>query len=243
MDKETLSKMGGTVSWIEVPYTTTKLSVETGKNRWQTAGGDTIIARVEVGSEADPQAVFNATREWLKQLAVDANKATLAKLNTAYKAYHQPVLRDASKKETRTMAGGMKMNPTPKKVVPGQETGTFEPTPPVAKKAPPKKAATTEAVKPAQPQDGTVPGDLTFVVETLSVEVKGGKRYVKAKGGSFVKFGVNVWPEVLALPPLEWVADELDGADYPAPAGLTAVYSEKTLDSGKVVPDKVTGWK
>ena len=48
MDQETLEKIGGKITWIEVPYTTTKLSVETGKNKWQTAGGDTIIARVEV---------------------------------------------------------------------------------------------------------------------------------------------------------------------------------------------------
>ena len=89
MDQETLEKIGGKVKWIEVPYTTTKLSVETGKNRWQTAGGDTIIARVEVGKEADPVAVFNATREWLKQLAVEANKVTLDKLLALYNKYHK----------------------------------------------------------------------------------------------------------------------------------------------------------
>ena len=205
MDKETLEKLGGTISWIEVPYTTTGLSVTTGKDRWQSIGSETIVCRVEVGSEADPQAVFNATREWLKLLAIDANKDVLANLNTAYKAYHQ---------------------------------GTPKPPEPVLRDAPKKEAA--------QPSDGTVPGDLTFPVETLSVEVKGGKRYVKAKGGNFKMYGVNVWPEVLALPPLEWVADELDGADYPAPAGLTAIYVEKTINAGtsneKVVPDKVTGW-
>lgn len=101
--------------------------------------------------------------------------------------------------------------------------------------------------KTAQPTDGVVAGELTFVVETLSVEAKGGKRYVKAKGGNFNVYGVNVWPEVLALPPIEWVADELDGADYPAPAGLTAIYVEKEIvgkqGEPKFVPDKVTGWK
>ena len=93
-----------------------------------------------------------------------------------------------------------------------------------------------------QPQQG---GDKTFVVETLSVEVKGGKRYVKAKGGNFKLYGVNVWPEVLAMPPLEWNADDLDGADYPAPTGLTAIYIEKAIEKDgeqKMVPDKVTGW-
>ncbi|GAH37229.1 unnamed protein product, partial [marine sediment metagenome] len=101
MDKEMLGKIGGTITWIEVPYTTTKLSVETGKNKWQTGGGDTIIARVEVGSEADPDAVFNATRELLKQLAVEANKSVLDTLNKAYKEYHEPVLRDTPPKEPK----------------------------------------------------------------------------------------------------------------------------------------------
>jgi len=82
----------------------------------------------------------------------------------------------------------------------------------------------------------------TFVVETLSVSITGGKRYMKAKGGHFKMYGVNVWEEVAAMPPLEWDLATLDGADYAAPEGLTAIYVEKTLDSGKVVPDKVTGW-
>ena len=90
MDSETLNKIGGKVKWIEVPYTTTKLSVETGKNKWQTAGGDTIIARVDIGSEADPDAVLRATREWLKEKAVEANKVTMDKLLVLYKAYHEP---------------------------------------------------------------------------------------------------------------------------------------------------------
>ena len=204
MDQETLEKIGGKVKWIDVPYTTTKLSVETGKNKWQTAGGDTITARVEVGSEADPAAVFNATREWLKQLAVEANEATLKTLNKAYKAYHQPSVTQHA------------------------------PSAPNAPIAPVSQPA----------QQG---GDLSFPVETLSVEVKGGKRYVKAKGGHFTMYGVNVWPEVLALPPLEWDAETLDGADYNAPAGLTAIYVEKAITTKdgaeKMVPDKVVAWK
>jgi len=109
---------------------------------------------------------------------------------------------------------------------------------PVAKKPP--------VAQPAQ-QPTPQSGDLTFPVETLSVEVKGGKRYVKAKGGNFKVYGVNVWPEVLALPPLEWDLETLDGADYNAPAGLTAIYVEKEIvgkqGEPKWVPDKVTGWK
>ena len=107
----------------------------------------------------------------------------------------------------------------------------------------PKKAApVAKEIDGGDPQPSTAK---TFVVETLSVEVKGGKRYTKAKGGPFVKFGVNVWPEILALPPLEWDAETLDGADYPAPEGLTAIYIEKAIEKDgeqKMVPDKVTGW-
>jgi hypothetical protein len=88
VDKNTLAKIGGKIRWMDVPYTTTKLSVETGKNKWQTAGGDTMIARVDVGVEADPEAVLRATREWLKQLAVEANKETLDKLLALYNKYH-----------------------------------------------------------------------------------------------------------------------------------------------------------
>ena len=106
---------------------------------------------------------------------------------------------------------------------------------------PPKKATAP------QPQQSGLLDDTskTFVVETLSVEIKGGKRYVKAKGGNFKRYGVNVWKEVLALPPLELNIDELDGSDFPAPPGLTAIYIEKAIEKDgeqKMVPDKVTGW-
>ena len=101
------------------------------------------------------------------------------------------------------------------------------------------------------PKAPTLPqpsGDKTFVVETLSVEVKGGKRYVKAKGGNFKMYGVNVWEEIRKLPPLEWDEDYvngLEGAEYEAPKGLTAIYIEKAIEKDgeqKMVPDKVTGW-
>jgi len=113
-----------------------------------------------------------------------------------------------------------------------------QPTAPVAKK-PPVAQSAQQTPQPA--------GDLTFVVETLSVDIKGGKRYMKAKGGHFSKYGVNVWEEVAAMPPLEWDLETLDGADYNAPAGLTAIYIEKAITTKdgveKMVPDKVVAWK
>ena len=88
MDQKTLEKMGGKVKWIEVPFTTTGLSATTGKDKWQSISSETIVARVDVGAEAEAEAVFNATQEWLKQIAVKANKPKLDKLLAAYNVYH-----------------------------------------------------------------------------------------------------------------------------------------------------------
>ena len=84
----------------------------------------------------------------------------------------------------------------------------------------------------------------TFPVETISVNVYNGKKYAKAKGGNFAQYGVNVWPEVLSQPPLELDLEQLDPAEYPVQAGVTAIYVEKPHkdDPNKMVPDKVTGW-
>jgi len=99
-------------------------------------------------------------------------------------------------------------------------------------------------VLPAQPQQSGLLDSTTktFPVESITVDIKGGKRYAKAKGGSFKMYGVNVWDEVAAMPPLEWNLQEMDGAEFTMEPGVVAIYVEKTLDSGKVVPDKVTGW-
>ena len=107
----------------------------------------------------------------------------------------------------------------------------------------PAKPTPVPAGAVAQPTDGVVAGELTFPVESITVDIKGGKRYAKAKGGRFTMYGVNVWDEVLLLPPLEWKLQEMDGAEFPMEPGVVAIYVEKTLDGGKVVPDKVVGWK
>ena len=71
---------------------------------------------------------------------------------------------------------------------------------------------------------------LSFPVSTLGVTIDNGKTYFKAKGGRFEKFGVTVWPEVLA-------AAGLDVSNLPQKwAGWTAYYSVK--EDGK--PEKVT---
>lgn len=106
-----------------------------------------------------------------------------------------------------------------------------------------------EAPAPSAPATESHAGMLestskTFPVETISVNVYNGKKYAKAKGGNFAQYGVNVWPEVLGQPPLELDLDELDHAEYPVQAGVTAIYVEKPHkdDPNKMVPDKVIGW-
>ena len=79
-----------------------------------------------------------------------------------------------------------------------------------------------------------------FNVDTIMVEFMpdGVTKSAKAKGGRWSKYGVRVWPEVLALPPLEWDLDSLDAAEYPVPKGLQAVVM---MHEGK--PRKVLEWK
>lgn len=92
----------------------------------------------------------------------------------------------------------------------------------------------------AQPATAPAPAETyeVFAVDTIAIEfAPNGEKRAKAKGGKYVKFGVIVWPEVLALPPLEWVVDDLDAIEYGVPAGVSA---KVLLVDGK--PKKVVGW-
>ena len=79
-----------------------------------------------------------------------------------------------------------------------------------------------------------------FNVDTIMVEFMpdGVTKSAKAKGGRWSKYGVKIWPEVLALPPLEWDLEATDAGEYPAPTGLQAVV---LMHEGK--PRKVLEWK
>ena len=99
---------------------------------------------------------------------------------------------------------------------------------------PPKKAAAPVATGGAIPDAEDV-----FTAETITVEyTPGGEKRAKIKGGRWKKYGVMCWPEVLALPPLEWDLDALDATDYPVPAGVQAIV---LMVDDK--PKKVVGWK
>jgi hypothetical protein len=105
-------------------------------------------------------------------------------------------------------------------------------------------------VKPAQHPTpipaGAVPGKVSqddediFDVDSIVIEVMpdGVTKTAKAKGGKWTKYGVKVWDEVLALPPLEWDLKALDVAEYGPPDGLQAVVM---MVDGK--PRKVLEWK
>ena len=102
---------------------------------------------------------------------------------------------------------------------------------PVAQPATPVKVGA--APTPASDED-------IFDVESIVIEVMpdGVTKTAKAKGGKWTKYGVKVWDEVLALPPLEWDLKALDVAEYGPPKGLQAIVM---MVDGK--PRKVLEWK
>lgn len=74
---------------------------------------------------------------------------------------------------------------------------------------------------------------LSFKAETLEKSTKGDKTYYKVKGGKFTKFGVTVWPEVLAEA----------GFDLDTLAGVTSMagYTAHYILNEKGDPAKVIG--
>ena len=110
------------------------------------------------------------------------------------------------------------------------------PSQPTAKPTPvPAGAVVKTGPAPVATEDEDI-----FDVDTIMVEFMpdGVTKSAKAKGGRWSKYGVKVWPEVLALPPLEWDLQQTDVAEYPVPKGLQAVVM---MHEGK--PRKVLEWK
>lgn len=52
--------------------------------------------------------------------------------------------------------------------------------------------------------NGTAPASEIVDVKSISVEKKNDKRYYKAHGGRWMKFGVNIWPEVMEAAGLDY---------------------------------------
>lgn len=87
---------------------------------------------------------------------------------------------------------------------------------------------------PAPQARTQLPADaLSFKAETLEKSTKGDKTYYKVKGGKFTKFGVTVWPEVLADA----------GFDLDTLAGVTSMvgYTAHYILNEKGDPAKVIG--
>lgn len=64
-------------------------------------------------------------------------------------------------------------------------------------KVAPVAGLTAAGPLPASHQASDV-AELSFPAQALSSSSNAGKSYFKVKGGRFTKFGVNIWPEVLA---------------------------------------------
>lgn len=76
----------------------------------------------------------------------------------------------------------------------------------------------------------------TFKAALLEGSVNAGKSYWKVKGGPFTKYGVTVWPEVLAM---HTIFNNLAAGGTKDLTGWTAEYITKQNDKGDTVPDKV----
>lgn len=100
------------------------------------------------------------------------------------------------------------------------------------------KATPTPVKKGAAPTPTS--DEEVFDVDTIVIEYMpdGVTKSAKAKGGKWKKYGVKVWEEVLAKPPLEWDLEATDAGEYPVPKGLQAIVM---MADGK--PKKVTAWK
>jgi hypothetical protein len=106
---------------------------------------------------------------------------------------------------------------------------------PTAQPQPPAQGASVPpTTQMPQAQVTQEQGTLTFAADTLTALVNEGKAYWKVKGGKFQKFGVTVWPEVLAE--AGWSVEELSPMKIYSLAGYTATYVLN--DKGK--PEKVT---
>lgn len=96
-------------------------------------------------------------------------------------------------------------------------------------KTAPAPAANGRA-KPAAAE--AAPTRLTFQTDRLVGETKSGKTYWKLAGGKFAKFGVRVWPEVLASVGID--AESLD-PDLEYEITMTATYEEKDGKPSRVI--------
>jgi hypothetical protein len=98
-------------------------------------------------------------------------------------------------------------------------------------------ANSKSAVAPAPPSSD---GSKAFTADSMEITIKGEKTYCKVKGNPFTQYGVNVWQEVLQAAGLVTKhVEELDPRNPPDVSGWVCFYTEKQLENGKTVPDKI----
>lgn len=103
------------------------------------------------------------------------------------------------------------------------------PTPANAPAAKPQQAAVAVKAAPVAVKAG---GEQSFAAETLVAQEMNGKTYWSVQGGPFAKFGVRVWPEVLAEAGMD--VDLLDPSTVYDISGFTAYYEENDKGHKKV---------
>ena len=102
---------------------------------------------------------------------------------------------------------------------------------PPASKSPPPAPSKVEAVS-ADVETQVWSEPITLEVK----EMKGGKRYLTVKGGSYTQYGAPAWPEVIPFDIGHWgIGVEYEGL----PDGLTEVVVQMGEYKGKTVPEKV----
>jgi hypothetical protein len=85
---------------------------------------------------------------------------------------------------------------------------------------------TLAATQPAATASETPGQNIAFVCDAISLDYVDGKPLFKARGGKFAKFGVRVWPEMLAVLKID-PKDLQPGLNtLPAPIELLASLTE-----------------
>ena len=94
-------------------------------------------------------------------------------------------------------------------------------------------AWTPEAVVPSSTESQTSTDDNTFISELLVCTITGGKKYLKVKGGKWLKYGITLWDEVAVAAGIP--VGKLEGKEYALP-GYKATFIRKADGN----PQKIT---
>lgn len=168
MDAKTLEALGGKVRKVTIPYSRKVWSDKKG------SVGSEPAAEVDIGADADADAVVDATYEWLKEIVKRNIGAVMREVLepqqavavTAEQAAAEPIL------------------------FPSEEPSVpFGPPPP-----PPAPVPLAAVLAPVAEVE-----IVTLDAPTCAHIFEGGEHRFKVFGGAWKKFGVSAYPEVLAM--------------------------------------------